>query len=110
MKARYIQRGESIDYTPEADVAAGDIVKVGALTGVAKLDIKAGELGALALVGVYEIATGGAAVAAGSKVHIVPATGTVCAEGAAGAVALGYAVSSAAASDATVAVRLEQGL
>ena len=52
MKARYIQRGESIDYTPAADVAAGDIVKLGKLIGVAKLDIKPGELGALALVGV----------------------------------------------------------
>ena len=55
MNARYVQRGDSIDYIPEADVAAGDIVKVGSLVGVAKLDIKAGELGALAVVGVYEL-------------------------------------------------------
>ena len=52
MKARYVQRGESIDFIPAFDVAAGDIVKVGSLVGVAKLDIKAGELGALALCGV----------------------------------------------------------
>ena len=52
MNARYVQRGDSIDYIPESDVAAGDIVKVGSLVGVAKLDIKAGELGALAVVGV----------------------------------------------------------
>ena len=57
MKARYVQRGESIDFTPTSDVAAGDIVKLGNLVGVAKLDIKAGELGALALCGVYEIET-----------------------------------------------------
>ena len=42
MKARYIQRGDSIDYTSTSDIAAGDIVKVGSLVGVAKLDIKAG--------------------------------------------------------------------
>ena len=68
MKARYVQRGESIDFIPASDVAAGDIVKVGSLVGVAKLDIKAGELGALALCGVYEIATNGTAIEAGAVV------------------------------------------
>ena len=109
MKARYVQRGESIDYTPETDVAAGDIVKLGSLVGVAKLDIKAGELGALALVGVYEIATGGTAVALGDVVSVDPATGKVAAA-ASGAVKFGHAVTAATASDATVNVRLEQGL
>lgn len=110
MKARYVQRGESIDYTPETDVAAGDIVKVGALVGVAKLDIKAGELGALALTGVYEIATGGAEIAAGDAVSVDPATGAACDSAADGAVAFGHAVSAAGTADATVLVRLAQGL
>ena len=110
MKARYVQRGESIDFTPAADVAAGDIVKVGNLVGVAKLDIRAGELGALALCGVYEIATNGSAVEAGAVVFVDPATGKVCAEGASGAVKFGHAVAAAAAADALVHVRLEQGL
>ena len=110
MKARYIQRGESIDYTPTADVAAGDIIKVGNLVGVAKLDIKAGELGALALVGVYEIATNGTAIAAGAVVSVDPGTGKGCAADAAGAVKFGHAVAAAAAADALVHVRLEQGL
>ena len=69
MKARYVQRGESIDFTPTADVAAGDVVKVGDLVGVAKLDIRSGELGALALVGVYEaMKIGLAEFAAGAPV------------------------------------------
>ena len=110
MKARYVQRGESIDFTPAADVAAGDIVKVGNLVGVAKLDIRAGELGALALCGVYEIATNGSAVEAGAVVFVDPATGKVCAEGASGAVKFGHAVAAAAAADTLVHVRLEQGL
>ncbi len=110
MKARYIQRGESIDFTPTADVAAGDIVKLGNLVGVAKLDIKAGELGALALCGVYEIATNGAAIEAGAVVFVDPATGKVCAESASGAVKFGHAVAAAAATDTLVLVRLEQGL
>ena len=53
MKARYVQRGDSIDYTPMEDVAAGDVVILsGKLVGVAKLDIKQAELGALALTGI----------------------------------------------------------
>ena len=110
MKARYVQRGESVDYTPETPVAAGDIVKVGDLIGVAKLDIKPGELGALATVGVYEIETGGKAVELGATVSVDPATGKVCEAGAAGAVKFGHAVSAATASDLTVLVRLQQGL
>ena len=110
MKARYIQRGESIDFTPDADVAAGDIVKIGGLVGVAKLDIKAGELGALALVGIYEIATSGTAIAAGDVVSVDPATGKTCAADAAGAVKFGHAVASASASELTVSVRLAQGI
>ena len=110
MKARYIQRGESIDYTPAEAVAAGDIVKLGNLVGVAKLDIKAGELGALALCGVYEIATNGTAIEAGAVVSVDPGTGKVCAADASGAVKFGHAVTKAEAADATVHVRLEQGL
>ena len=110
MKARYIQRGESIDYTSTSDIAAGDIVKVGSLVGVAKLDIKAGELGALALVGVYEVEGNGTSVEAGAVVSVDPTTGKVCAEGASGAVKFGHAVQSTAATDATVLVRLVQGL
>lgn len=110
MKARYIQRGESIDYTPMTDVAAGDVVKVGGLVGVAKLDIKAGELGALAVVGVYEIATGGNAVTLGDVVYVDPTTGKVCASDASGAIKFGHALTSAGAADTVVHVRLAQGL
>lgn len=110
MKARYVQRGTSIDYVPETDVAAGDVLKVGNLVGVAKLDIKAGELGALALAGVYELATGGASVALGEVVSVDPATGKVAAAGASGAVKFGHAVTAATPSEATVNVRLCQGL
>ena len=110
MKARYIQRGDSIDYTSTSDIAAGDIVKVGSLVGVAKLDIKAGELGTLALVGVYELEGNGTSVEAGAVVSVDPTTGKVCAEGVSGAVKFGHAVQSASATDATVLVRLCQGL
>jgi predicted RecA/RadA family phage recombinase len=71
MLAKYIQRGHQIDFIPDTDVAAGDVVIIGDLAGIAKLDIKAGTLGALALVGVFDIpkATGeGTAIATGTIV------------------------------------------
>ena len=70
--ARYVQTGDSIDCTPSADVAAGDVVVQGDLVGVAKLDIKSGALGALAVTGLFDFpkATGeGKAISAGSKVY-----------------------------------------
>ncbi len=112
MKARYVQRGESIDYTPSADVAAGDIVKLGKLIGIAKLDIKNGELGALALVGVYEIPKIGLAeFAPGATVAYDFENGfATTAEASPEATPIGYAVAAAARADANVLVRLEQGL
>ena len=54
MTARFIQDGKSIDYTPSGAVAAGEVVVQGELVGVAKLDIAAGQKGALAIEGVFE--------------------------------------------------------
>ncbi|GIW55554.1 MAG: hypothetical protein KatS3mg082_1958 [Nitrospiraceae bacterium] len=71
-QAVFVHEGASIDYTPAADVAAGDVVVQGDLVGVAKLDIKAGKLGALAVEGVFDFAkaTGvGTAIAAGAIVY-----------------------------------------
>ena len=111
MNARFVQRGEAIDHTPAADVAAGDIVAVGKLVGVAKLDIKAAELGALALTGVYEVAkASGTAFAVGMEVAWDATNRKAVAAGASGSVKMGHAVALAGASDPTVFVRLCQGL
>ena len=110
MKARFVQRGESIDYTPSADVAAGDVVQQGKLVGVAKLDIKANELGALALCGVYEMTVKtGDTIAVGDTVYFDKTAGTITKTGAAGLVPFGYAVT-AGAGDGLCNVRLEQGI
>ncbi len=71
MTAVYVQKGDSIDYIPSADVDAGDVVVIGNLVGIAKLDIAANTLGALALCGVFDVpkASGeGTAITAGSIV------------------------------------------
>ncbi|QDU33043.1 hypothetical protein KS4_10840 [Poriferisphaera corsica] len=54
MMARFIHNGDAIDYAPETDTPAGTVVVVGDLIGVAKLDIKAGELGVLHVRGVFD--------------------------------------------------------
>jgi len=106
MIAKYVYRGDVIDYTPEADVAAGSVVVIGSIIGITKLDIKAGQLGALALVGVFDIVKAtGEAIAKGSKVYW-NATAKQITAVAAGNVYLGEAVAAAAAGDATARVRL----
>lgn len=55
MKATYWQRGENLDYTPEKAVENGEVVSLGTRIGVAGGDIKAGELGHLHVVGVFEM-------------------------------------------------------
>ena len=112
MDARYVQRGDAIDYTPMADVAAGDVVVLAnKLVGVAKLDIKAAELGALALTGVYEVTkNSGVAFAAGMEVGWNPTDRKAVAAGAAGSVKIGHAVALTSAVETTVFVRLCQGL
>ena len=76
-----------------------------------KLDIKTGELGALALTGVYEVPkTSGAAFAAGAEVGWDAANRKAVVSGAAGSVKMGHAVAQADAADQTVFVRLCQGI
>ncbi len=109
-QAVYVQEGESIDYTPGADVAAGEVIVQGELVGVAKLDIKSGRLGALAVAGVFDFAkaTGvGTAIAVGANVYWDNAA-NVATTTSAGNKLLGKVVRAATDSDTTVRVRLLQ--
>src|SRR5512133_1506128 len=70
--ATFVHDGSSIDYTPGADVAAGAVVVIGDLIGVARTPIAANALGSLAVVGVFDFpkATGGGtAIAAGATLY-----------------------------------------
>ena len=68
MKAIYVQPGNAIDYTPTADVAAGDVVVLGTIIGVASYDIAANTLGALNVSGVFDMPKASGAVTAGAAV------------------------------------------
>ena len=108
--ATFVQDGSSIDYTPASDVAAGDVVVQNDLVGIAKQPIAAGALGALAVVGVFEVpkATGaGTAIGAGAKVYW-DAANSQATSSATGNTYMGKAVAAAGDDDATVRVRLSQ--
>ena len=69
MIARYVQKGEAIDYRPSEAVAAGDVVVLGNLVGIARLDIAANTLGSLAVVGVFDVEKAAGAVTVGAAVY-----------------------------------------
>ena len=113
MSVKYIQTGDAVDYTPVADVGAGDVVVQGDLVGVAKLDILTGKLGALALTGLFDFpkATGeSTAIAAGARCYWDAAEGVAKGDAETGANKLvGKAVKAAADADAVVRIALCSG-
>ena len=111
-QAQFIHDGDSIDFTPVADTAAGDVVVQGDLVGVTKRDIKANDLGALAVTGVFDFAKqagAGVTFAVGAKVYFNDTTNVAVATDGGGANKLvGKAVKAAADADTIVRVRLSQ--
>ena len=69
MSARYVQKGENIDYRPETNVRAKTIVPFPGFVGITRLDIRAGELGALAVSGVFESPKAAEAIDVGEAVY-----------------------------------------
>ena len=110
--AIFIHDGNSIDYTPGADVSAGDVVVQADLVGIAKLDIAANALGALAVTGVFDVpkaAGSGEAIAAGAEVYWDVADQVAKTDDETGAnKKLGRTVAAVGDDDTVVAVRLSQ--
>ena len=108
--ATFVQDGISIDYTPSSAVTAGDVIVQGTLVGVAKKDIAASALGALAVSGVFDFAKGvtsGDAITAGAAVYW-DADNEVATTTADGNTSLGKAVEAATATATTVRVLMVQ--
>ena len=107
MQARYIQRGESVDLRPAREIAAGEIVIQNGLVGVAKIPIAAGELGSIALSGVFDVVkTAHCAFSTGSAVYWDAARQSAVTSG---DVLLGLAAESAKLTDSRVRVILNSG-
>ena len=107
MSARYIQKGESIDYRPETDVRAKTIVPFPGFVGITRLDIRAGELGALAVTGVFESPKTAEAIDVGEAVYYDAENGVATKEKT--AIYLGVAVYNAQASSEFVYYLLNAG-
>jgi predicted RecA/RadA family phage recombinase len=112
---RFVQDGQIVDYTPVGDTPAGTVVVQGSLVGVTKLDIRAGKLGAMAVVGIFDfpktVGTG-SGITVGTEVYWDAADGVATASANNGATPpvaytyVGKTTAAAADADATVRVRL----
>lgn len=70
MSNRFIRSGDSIQHTPAAAVANGDVVVAGALVGVAQEDIAAAETGTVAIAGCWRLPKIAVAVTQGQMLHL----------------------------------------
>ena len=110
--ATFLHEGAAIDYTPAADVAAGDVVVQGELVGIARTAIAAGVLGSLAVQGVFVLpkASGvGTAIDVGVDVYWDATAGVATTDADEGNnKLLGKTVLAATDDDTEVRVRLRQ--
>jgi predicted RecA/RadA family phage recombinase len=107
-QATFVQDGKYIDHTPGGALASGDVVVQGDLVGVVLRPLAAGEVGALAVDGVFDFAKNtGVAYTVGTILYwddtnnVVTATAT-------GNKQIGKVVRAAATTDTTVRMRLSQ--
>lgn len=104
--ASYVQKGDQLDYTPAAAVAAGDVVVIGSLVAVAPRPIAANALGVLSVEGVFSMPCAtGATGAQGSAINWYATSGV--AHEATG-VAAGKLAKARAAGDTSVHVILNK--
>lgn len=108
VQAQYVQEGNYIDYTPGSAVAAGDVVVQGDLVAVAKGDIAANKLGALAVGGVFDFAKNTGVAYTVGQILYWDDTNNVVTATATGNKQIGKVVRAAATTDTTVRMRLSQ--
>ncbi len=103
MKAKYIQKGDSVDFVATRNMEAGEIIRLGNLIGITKIPVQAGALGTLAVSGIFDIYKQvGISFPAGSNVFWDTKSGSASAAG----VFLGIAVREAPYIQKTVQILL----
>ena len=107
-QAGFVHEGKFIDHTASVALAAGDVVVQGELVGVAVRALGVGELGALAVEGVFDFAKNTGVAYAVGVILYWDDTNNVVTTTASGNKAIGKAVRAAATGDTTVRVRLDQ--
>ena len=101
----------TLEYTAASDIAAGTLVSVGALVGVADKAIANGTTGSLRLVGACEGVTknGSGAITKGQVVYFNPTNSKVYAAAAEGYIPCGYALADAGSSATSCDILLANG-
>ncbi len=69
MQARFIHDGKAVDFLSETAVPAGTVVVVGDLLGITKLDLEPNRLGALHVVGVFDVVKDAVEIPLGTKLY-----------------------------------------
>lgn len=103
--ATYVHDGMTIDHTPSGAVAAGDVIVVGSIVGVAPRAIAANALGAIQVEGVFDFPKGSGEITAGAAVYWDADPGEITTT-ASGHVFCGHAIATAASAATTVRVKL----
>jgi predicted RecA/RadA family phage recombinase len=107
-QATFIQEGKYIDHSPVGALASGDVVVQGDLVGVTLRPIAAGELGSLAVDGVFDFTKNtGVAYTVGTILYWDD-TNNVVTTTSAGNKSIGKVVRAAGTTDTLARVRLSQ--
>ncbi len=107
-QATFIQEGKYIDHTPIGALASGDVVVQGDLVGITLRPIAAGELGSLAVDGVFDFTKNtGVAYTVGTILYWDD-TNNVVTTTSAGNKQIGKVVRAAGTTETSVRVRLSQ--
>ena len=106
--ASYVQGDCHIDYTPSSAVAAGDVVVMADLVGVANRPIAANALGAVTIDGVHSMPKATGAISQGAIVYWDATAGNVTTTSS-GNKRAGKAAAAAQSADASVMVILNCG-
>ena len=104
MKAKYWQKGESLDYVnkTEKKIEHGDVILLGNRVGIAGDDILPGGTGAVHVTGVFEFVKSGAEeITVGTEVYYAESGVSLVGE-----VKVGYAVADSSADNAKVFVKI----
>lgn len=106
--AIFVQQGDAVDFTPDADLPAGSVVVQGELVGITKHDSKANSLGAICVEGVFDVDKDPtASISAGARVYW-DATNNQAVTVATGNKLLGKAILAAGVDTTAVRLRLSQ--
>jgi predicted RecA/RadA family phage recombinase len=109
MSTNFIEKGEVLSYTANKNISSGDLVIIGAISGVAKTDIAVGETGAIHITGVYSLPKSAEAITQGAKVYWSNANQNVTTNKA-DSVLIGVAANNTISSESQVHVLLNVGL